>query len=152
MRMTSPARAEQMRQYSNARYHRMKAQGLILLKGRPSGKLGMPMRKAIKTYVNARKVEAGMCAHCELPCEDWNVVMFAWDHIDRTAKTITISQAYKLRVDEALPRIDQELSNCQLLCHNCHTFKTWVDRDHDSVKGCKIERVPTLFDDLEFLC
>ena len=93
-----------------------------------------------------------MCAHCELPCEEWNVVMFAWDHIDRTLKTVTISQATKLRVDDALQRIEHELTNCQLLCHNCHTFKTWIERDHDSVKGCTIVRPATLFDELDFQC
>jgi hypothetical protein len=150
--MTTDARREQMRQYSNARYHRMKAQGLVVLKGRPSNKLGMPARKAVKNYINQRKVEAGMCAHCELPCENWNVVMFAWDHIDRTLKTVTLSQAFKLRVDDALQRIEHELTNCQLLCHNCHTFKTWIERDHDSVRGCTIERHATLFDEIGSQC
>lgn len=144
----TPERKAQMRAYSKARYHRMKAQGQIKLKGRPAGKLGQARDIYIRDYIIQRKLEAGYCVECEMPCEEWNHVMFAWDHIDRATKSFTISQARKhLKVDSAQDTLKAEIDKCQLMCHNCHAHKTWIERDHDPVDK-QIVEVWGLFDQL----
>lgn len=130
----TPERKAQMRQYSNARYHRLKATGQIKLKGRNKGKLGTRRTIYIRDYNIQRKLEAGQCVECEMPCEEWNHVMFAWDHIDRTTKLFTISQANSyVKTDNAHELLKAEIDKCQLMCHNCHAYKTWAERDHDPV-------------------
>ena len=133
-RQLSPERKAQMRAYSNARYKQRKAQGLITLKGRNPGKLGTNRDIYIRDYNIQRKLEAAKCVECQLPCEEWNHVMFAWDHIDRTTKLFTISQARKhCNTDNAHETLKAEIDKCQLMCHNCHAYKTWAERDHDPV-------------------
>ena len=133
-RELTPERKAQMREYSNARYHRLKATGQIKLKGRAPAKNGTNLQIYIRDYNIQRKLEAGKCTDCEIPCEDWNHVMFAWDHIDRTTKLFTISQARKhVNTDNAHDLLKAEIDKCQLMCHNCHAYKTWVERDHDAV-------------------
>ena len=123
-----------MRAYSNARYQRLKATGQIKTKGRNQGKLGQPRDIYIRDYNIQRKLEAGKCVECELPCENWNHVMFAWDHIDRSTKLFTISQARKhVTTNNVHDLMKTEIDKCQLMCHNCHAYKTWVERDHDPV-------------------
>lgn len=146
--MPSEHRKAQMRRYSVARYHRMKAQGTgYKEKGRNKGKYGQPIRNFIREYIKQRKIDAGKCVLCEMPCEEWNHVMFAWDHIDRRLKTINLSQAIKLPIDIAIDTINQELDNCQLMCHNCHHYKTWIERDHDQIDKPDKIQPPSLFDD-----
>ena len=133
-RELTPERKAQLRAYSNARYHRLKATGQIKLKGRNQGKLGGPHQLFIRDYNIQRKLEAGKCIECQMPCEEWNHVMFAWDHIDRTTKLFTISQARKhTSVDNVQELLKAEIDKCQLMCHNCHAYKTWAERDHDPV-------------------
>ena len=133
-RQLTPERKAQMRAYSNARYQRLKASGQITLKGRNLGKLGTPRDIYIRDYNIQRKIEAGKCSECDMPCEHWNHVMFAWDHIDRTTKLFTISQARKhVTTDNAHELLKAEIDKCRLMCHNCHTYKTWAERDHDPI-------------------
>ena len=135
------AKLEQFRRNSKARYERMKAQGVIKLKGRRTGKV----KKTKQDYVNEVKVQIGACVDCGLPCEDWNVVMFAFDHLNPEQKLFGLSKAQKYTYEE----IDAEIAKCELVCHNCHAFRTWVERHHDNVAreltsalNCR----PTLFD------
>jgi len=133
-RELTPERKAQMRQYSNDRYKRLKAQGHITLKGRNKGKLGTPRDIYVRDYNIQRKLEAGQCTECQMPCEEWNHVMFAWDHIDRTTKLFNIAQAKKhVNTDNAHDLLKAEIDKCQLMCHNCHAYKTWAERDHDQV-------------------
>ena len=133
-RKLSPERKAQMREYSNNRYKRLKANGQITLQGRYQGKNGIARDIFIRDYNIQRKLEASKCVECQMPCEEWNHVMFAWDHIDRTTKLFTISQARKhVTADNAHELLKAEIDKCQLMCHNCHAYKTWAERDHDPV-------------------
>ena len=130
----TPERKAQMRAYSKARYEYLKMSGKIVLNGRPKSRFGSSKEIYMREYSIQRKVEAGKCVTCEMPCEQWNHVMFAWDHLDRTTKLFTISQAKQYckaaNLDKLLPA---EIDKCQLLCHNCHSYKTWAERDHDKL-------------------
>jgi hypothetical protein len=124
-------RKEQMREYArrhrpeNAR--RKRAQYRKHGNARPHGTY-----EQIRNYVISQKVAAGQCADCWLPCEEWNHVMFAYDHLDRTQKLFAISKAYKMK-NVSFDLLASEIAKCELVCHNCHAYRTWVDRAHDSI-------------------
>jgi hypothetical protein len=133
---------EQFRRNSKARYERMKAQGLIKLKGRYKGKKGQNDKQR---YVDTVKVQKGSCADCGLLCEEWNVVMFAFDHLDPSQKSFALSKARAHTFED----IDTEIAKCELVCHNCHAFRTWIERHHDNLAHDNTEALncrPTLFD------
>ena len=130
-RTLTEERKAQMRAYSAQWNDRRRAAGLLPPKGtRRQSNPQNAKRRRLKEYIAQHKLRAGKCAICDMPCEEWNLVMFAWDHIDRSAKQFNLSSAMKLAIE--LEDIDRELQNCQLLCHNCHAYKTWYERDHDS--------------------
>ena len=124
------ARKKQMRLYSNARYHRMRAEGHHFKSRKKDSKPNN--NKSRKDFINAYKVNRGFCVDCYLPCELWNVVMFAFDHLDPSQKSFTIAKAREFK-----PTVEQlvhEMEKCELVCHNCHAWRTWIDRAHDGVK------------------
>jgi hypothetical protein len=132
---------EYYRQNSKARYERMKAQGVIKLKGRYRAN----KTKEKQLYVDSVKVLKGSCADCALPCEEWNVVMFAFDHLDPTQKLFPLSKAKNHTFEE----IDAEIAKCELVCHNCHAFRTWIERHHDNIAHDNTDALncrPTFFD------
>lgn len=58
--------------------------------------------------------------------------MFAFDHLDPSQKSFTIAKAREFK-----PTVEQlvhEMEKCELVCHNCHAWRTWIDRAHDGVK------------------
>jgi hypothetical protein len=91
----------------------------------------------ISEYVDSKKMELKQCADCQLPCEHWNVIMFAFDHLDPTQKSFALAKA-KLQKGDVFKLIDAEIQKCELVCHNCHAYRTWVERAHlgQSVKKC----------------
>jgi hypothetical protein len=136
------AKLEQYRRNSKARYERMKAQGVIKLKGRYKGKKGQNDKQR---YVDTVKVQKGSCVDCALPCEEWNVVMFAFDHLDPLQKSFPLSKAKNHTFEE----IDAEIAKCELVCHNCHAFRTWIERHHDNIAQDTTDALncrPTFFD------
>ena len=62
--------------------------------------------------------------------------MFAFDHLDPKLKSFALSNAYKITGITKQMIVD-EIAKCQLVCHNCHAFRTWIHRDHD-YEGHKI--------------
>ncbi len=122
-----------MRQKSNERYSRLKAEGVIKLKGRPQSKYGKNGKDhMVYGFIIEQKIALKECLDCGLVCEEWNHVMFAFDHIDPATKSFAISKARTSNV--TLQMIMDEIKKCDLLCHNCHAFRTWVFRDHDVSK------------------
>jgi hypothetical protein len=136
-------RLVRMRAYQKQRYEQRKALGIIKLKGRQKGCKGEWKVNQNRQFIIEQKIEAGECCECGLPCEEWNHVMFAWDHVDRSTKLFSLSQA-KAR---PLKEIADEIKKCVLMCHNCHAFKTYINRDHDSTtERVDTIQLPTLFD------
>ena len=124
------------KEYQRNRYQARKAAGLIQLIGRrPSTK--PTFTQLLQDWVNNQKIARGQCYVCELPCEEWNTVMFAWDHVDPKAKKFSISKALTVVSinDDWQSIVLSEIDKCQLLCHNCHSFRTYVERHHDSSKS-----------------
>jgi hypothetical protein len=130
-------RKEQMREYARShraeQYRRDKARRDR--QPRISRKLRDNKKENIKQYINNLKCAIGECTDCGLPCEQWNVCMFAFDHLQPQFKSFALSKA------TAIPaitkeQIDAEIAKCELVCHNCHAFRTWIDRTHDRDKRC----------------
>ena len=70
-----------------------------------------------------------------------NYVEFAFDHIDRDSKQMTIA---KLLGRYSTPhKLIVEMSKCVLTCHNCHTRKGF-DQGDFAIKA--ITQQPQLFD------
>ena len=150
--LLTPAERERrlvnMRAYQKRRYKEIRLrQGLMpgQRKARISQKLNNS-RTAMLEYVVQCKLELGHCYDCQLSCEAWNYCMFAFDHLDPKLKSFGLSNAYKVPGITKQMIVD-EIAKCQLVCHNCHAFRTWVNRDHD-YQGHRIDVpvMPSLLD------
>ena len=127
-RAKKDARLNAMREYANARYERMKANGQIRLKGRPRSAYGARNKAGfIQDYIDAQKVAIGECFDCGLPCEDWSVIMFAFDHLDPSQKSFALSKA---KTSTPIDVIDAEIAKCQMVCHCCHAIRTVAERHY----------------------
>jgi len=150
--LLTPAERERRLVYQRAhgkrRYREMRAaQGFAIgqRRQRPSQKRD-DSRNAMREFVTECKLELGHCHDCKLLCEDWNYCMFAFDHLDPKLKSFGLSNAYKVPGITKQMIVD-EIAKCQLVCHNCHAFRTWVNRDHD-YQGHRIDvpAMPSLLD------
>lgn len=115
------ARKEQMREY--AKKHR-----------RPKVSRTRGGNKArvvwAQVLIVETKIAIGACTDCGLPCEDWNHVMFAFDHLVPKDKLFSMSKAQKV-FNLTKEILIAEMNKCELVCHNCHAFRTWIERHHD---------------------
>lgn len=110
-----------MRSYNAARY--------VPKQRQPRLNTGNTFHYNVKNYIDSVKVKLGKCVDCELPCENWNVVMFAFDHLDPSVKSFSLSKAqHQKGCSQVL--IDAEIAKCELVCHNCHAYRTWIERAH----------------------
>jgi hypothetical protein len=71
-----------------------------------------------------------------------NYMEFAFDHVDRTTKHITIAKA--IGRWSTPHRLITEMTKCVLTCHNCHTRKGFDSGDFVDVT--KIDSQMRLFD------
>jgi hypothetical protein len=136
-------RREQMREY--ARLHRPEQAKRDRAKQRKtSSQRAHGIYQQVKDYVISQKIAAGQCVDCFLPCQEWNHVMFAYDHLDRSQKLFAISKAYKMK-NVSLDLLAEEIAKCELVCHNCHAYRTWVERAHDSIdRDATVNELPLL--------
>jgi len=64
-----------------------------------------------------------------------------FDHLDRTQKSFTISK----KLDYSLEKLIPEANKCQLLCYNCHEFKSLINHDKDKLaEGYRVSSVETI--------
>ncbi len=122
------ARKAQMREYMKT-YVPKNAQ-----KKRKAAASSRPLinkRQWVLETVVTTKLSLASCVDCDLPCEDWNHVMFAFDHLDPTVKLFSLSKAYKVK-NLTLEMLVNEMAKCELVCHNCHAFRTYIERAHDN--------------------
>jgi hypothetical protein len=139
-------RREQMREYARARRPEQARRDAARIRVQVStrSQRAHGICQQVKDYVISRKIAAGECVDCSLPCEEWNHVMFAYDHLDRTQKLFAISKAYKMK-DVSFNLLEAEIAKCELVCHNCHAFRTWVERAHDpTVRQATINELPLM--------
>lgn len=61
------------------------------------------------------------------PCTDCNKILIPevmeWDHLPEYTKSIMLSEAVKRRW--ARTSILKEIAKCELVCPNCHRYRTW---------------------------
>ena len=110
-------------------------------KGRPPG-YGDYERAKKYNYVRDAKIAIGECADCGFFCDDVSHVCFAWDHQDPLQKSFSLSKAHKYKWEE----IDAELAKCELVCHNCHALRTYLEQNHRTESRHLTDDQPTLFD------
>jgi hypothetical protein len=130
--MSSEARKATMREYSNKRYRRMRAN-----LGRSVGD-GFYNRRApylstsydMREHVNRIKIEIGECADCGLVCDELTVLAFAFDHLDPNIKTEAISKMVHRPKKYTIAVIEAEIAKCELVCHCCHAFRTYLGGHH----------------------
>jgi hypothetical protein len=138
--LLTPAERERklvaMRARSKRVYWEMRAtQGLVAGQRKPNIKYSSRPnlynhQKTMIEFIIQCKLEIGRCYDCQLFCEDWNYCMFAFDHLNPKLKSFGLSKATKVP-NITKQMIADEIAKCQLVCHNCHAFRTWVNRDHD---------------------
>ena len=115
------ARKEQMREY--AKKHRRPKVSRI--RGGNKARVVWAQVLIVET-----KIGIGSCTDCGLPCEDWNHVMFAFDHLVPKDKLFSMSKAQKV-FNLTKEILIAEMNKCELVCHNCHAFRTYIERHHD---------------------
>ena len=111
-------------------------------------------------YVRAIKISIGECydkLYCrpDLQCTTALLSTFAFDHRDPLLKLFPLSQPFGKMT--AGPRrgeritasdIDAEIAKCDLVCHNCHSVRTWTGKHHSKRGNTILITVlhPTLFE------
>ena len=68
-----------------------------------------------------------------------------FDHLDRTQKSFNIGKC----LDHSLEKLVAEANKCQLLCYNCHEFKSLINHDKDKLaEGYRVKSVERNGDDV----
>lgn len=78
---------------------------------------------------NKRKREVGKCFHCDKECIQGNEICFHWAHRDECEKVKAVSKYIGAGTPKTqIPRIDAEISKCELKCANCHYLHDTLPR------------------------
>jgi hypothetical protein len=93
-------------------------------------------------HVRDKKIERGQCVDCEFPCNETTHVCFAWDHTNPHDKLFSLSKAHKYTWEQ----IDQEIAKCELVCHNCHALRTYLEGHNRTERRQPNDDQPSLFD------
>ena len=68
-----------------------------------------------------------------------------FDHIDRTKKSFTIGKC----MGYTLEKLIEEADKCQLLCEDCHQYKTTINHDMSMMaEGYKVKEVKQVGDEV----
>ena len=140
-------RIETMKAWQKANPHRVakyqeKSKATRKTKPRAPG-YGTFERARKYDYVKDKKIERGSCIDCQFPCDDMTHVCFAWDHLDPTNKLFSLSKAHRYSWEQ----IDQEIAKCELVCHNCHALRTYLEgHNRTERKTSTNDDQPRLFD------
>ena len=128
-------RRQQMREFSNKRYQRTKT-----LTPKPKHKT---REQEIREYIQAVKIGIGQCqdglfCNPDLRCTEEFATLFAFDHRVLSTKLFTLSNPTKplrnrprLKYSEITDKvIDDEIAKCDLVCHNCHAYRSHKGKHH----------------------
>lgn len=101
--------------------------------------------KEKKSFITAKKVEAGKCSVCGFVCTNENHVSFDWDHIDPQTKSFALGETK----GHSWRKIEDELAKCRLVCKNCHAKISFEDQTWKIRRGSspQLDDQLTLFDD-----
>jgi len=81
----------------------------------------------------------GKCSGCG------TIENLQFDHIDRTQKSFTIGKCWGLSLEKLLKEADK----CQLLCKECHQYKTTINQDMSMMaEGYKIKEIKKVGDEV----
>ena len=77
-------------------------------------------------FVDARKMEIGKCADCELAVWPEACHIFVFAHIDASTKTEGVARICNRhhKLETARPMLEEEMAKCRLLCCVCHSKET----------------------------
>ncbi len=79
----------------------------------------------------------GKCAGCG------TTENLQFDHIDRTQKIDNVAKI----LDYSVEKLTEEVDKCQLLCYECHEFKSLINHDKERLaEGYKVSQVESIGD------
>ena len=90
--------------------------------------------------IHEAKLARGVCVDCGLSVTVDNVVVFDFDHRDRSLKLAEVGRLVKQP-----HALETELEKCDLRCSNCHRLKTHRNRDWGPRSVTRIEPTDVLF-------
>ena len=97
--------------------------------------------KALKDKKKATLLEhlGGKCVGCGV------TENLQFDHIDRNNKSFTIGKCWGYRLEKLI----EEADKCQLLCKECHQYKTTINHDMSMMaEGYKVKEVKQVGDEM----
>lgn len=97
-------------------------------------------KEEMRQYLLKRRAELWQIVYNELgqgckKCGSKNKYYLVVDHIDPNSKDPRIGKKSILDTSFAIPELINELKKCQLLCTECHGYKTGSERTYPIVHG-----------------
>ena len=125
MPKTREQRLAQMREYSNARYHRTK-------------KLKGISRRGIECteYYKAWRINSKHCMDCGFVITADNYYLIDADHRPGENKRFNLSKAHKYGLQSTI----EELAKCDPVCCRCHRVRTYERANEFGKKGWHTRR------------
>ena len=82
----------------------------------------------VREIIIAEKLRRGYCTDCKLTVTTENYFVFAFDHLDPALKKFQLSNA--AATNKTVKAAEEEMSKCEMVCHNCHMIRTWKERHY----------------------
>lgn len=121
-REANPERAKELRQRAREAEKRYRTQNRDRLREYNR----IYDREVRQRLIAAEKLRHGACLDCGLVVTVDNLVVFDFDHRDRSTKRSVVSRT-------APSRLAEEMAKCDLRCANCHRLKTWRENDRTPI-------------------
>lgn len=86
-------------------------------------------------HVTAIKLAIGKCFDCPKQVNNDTISIMEFDHLPAYTKRYAIS--FMVGTGHSIKAIDEEISKCQMVCHDCHCVRTAKRRfDAKQSEGC----------------
>jgi len=86
-----------------------------------------PTRLARREIINAEKLKRGACLTCKREVSLKTACAFDFDHINPETKRLSVANMVHKDWDYFNAHAMDEISQCSLLCTNCHKIKTFYE-------------------------
>ena len=140
---STACRNERKRRCASAHYHKKRRQRPPRIR-LPRIKLDATFRRTRdQAIVDEEKLRRGSCVSCGTTVTPEDLIIFDFDHRDRSDKTDNVSRLKGRHTDSS--RLVEEMAKCDLLCCLCHRRKTFEERDFVPTDRLVLTH-PTLFD------